>query len=31
LWESISETEIKAGERVKVLEVEGNFLKVVRT
>jgi len=30
LWESISETEIKTGERVKVLEVEGNFLKVVR-
>ena len=30
LWESISETEIKAGERVRVLEVEGNFLKVIQ-
>jgi hypothetical protein len=30
VWESTAEAEIKAGERVKVLEVEGNFLKVVR-
>ncbi len=31
LWESTAEEEIKAGERVRVLEVEGNFLKVVRS
>ena len=31
LWESIAEEEIKAGERVRVLEVEGNFLKVGRS
>lgn len=30
VWEAISEDEIKAGERVKVLEVEGNILKVGR-
>jgi membrane protein implicated in regulation of membrane protease activity len=30
LWESIAEEEIKTGERVRVLEVEGNFLKVGR-
>ena len=31
VWESISDEEIKAGERVKVLAVEGNTLKVGRT
>ncbi len=31
LWESIAEEEIRAGERVRVLEVEGNFLKVGRS
>ncbi|HET9405029.1 MAG TPA: NfeD family protein [Burkholderiales bacterium] len=31
VWESIADEEIKAGERVKVLDVEGNILKVVRT
>jgi hypothetical protein len=31
VWESIADNEIKAGERVKVLEVEGNILKVDRT
>lgn len=31
VWESISEEEIKVGERVKVLDVEGNTLKVGRT
>jgi membrane protein implicated in regulation of membrane protease activity len=31
VWESIADEEIKAGERVKVLEVEGNMLKVGRT
>ena len=31
LWESTAEEEIKAGERVRVLEVEGNFLKVGRS
>ena len=30
LWESIADEEIKAGERVKVMEVEGNILKVRR-
>ena len=30
LWESIAEEEIRVGERVKVLAVEGNFLKVGR-
>jgi membrane protein implicated in regulation of membrane protease activity len=28
VWESIADEEIKAGERVKVLDVEGNILKV---
>jgi membrane protein implicated in regulation of membrane protease activity len=27
-WESIADEEIKVGERVKVLSVEGNILKV---
>jgi len=31
VWESIADEEIKAGARVKVLEVEGNILKVGRT
>ncbi len=31
VWESIAEVEIKAGERIKVLDVEGNILKVGRT
>jgi len=31
VWESIADEEIKAGERVKVLEVEGNILKVGKT
>lgn len=31
VWESIADQEIKAGERVKVLAVEGNILKVGRT
>lgn len=31
VWESIADEEIKAGERVKVLDVEGNVLKVGRT
>lgn len=31
VWESMADEEIKAGERVKVLEVEGNILKVSRT
>ena len=31
VWESIADEEIKAGERVKVLDVEGNLLKVSRT
>jgi membrane protein implicated in regulation of membrane protease activity len=30
LWESIADVEIKVGERVKVLELEGNILKVGR-
>ncbi|OGA48610.1 MAG: hypothetical protein A3F74_22855 [Betaproteobacteria bacterium RIFCSPLOWO2_12_FULL_62_58] len=30
VWESIADEEIKAGERVKVLEVEGSLLKVSR-
>lgn len=30
VWESIADEEIRAGERVKVLEVEGNILKVRR-
>jgi len=29
-WESIADVEIKVGERVKVLDVEGNILKVGR-
>src|SRR5687767_4618613 len=29
-WESIADGEIKVGERVKVLDVEGNILKVSR-
>jgi inner membrane protein len=31
VWESLADGEIKAGERVKVLDVEGNILKVGRT
>jgi len=31
VWDSIAEEEIKTGERVKVLAVEGNFLKVTRS
>jgi len=31
VWDSMADEEIKAGERVKVLEVEGNILKVSRT
>lgn len=31
VWESIADEEIKAGERVMVLEVEGSVLKVSRT
>ena len=31
VWDAIAEEEIKAGERVKVLVVEGNFLKVSRS
>jgi inner membrane protein len=31
VWESIADEEIKVGERVKVLEVEGNILKVGKT
>jgi membrane protein implicated in regulation of membrane protease activity len=31
VWESLADDEIKAGERVKVLDVEGNILKVGRT
>ena len=31
VWESIADQEIKTGERVKVLAVEGNILKVSRT
>jgi len=31
VWESIADVEIKVGERVKVLDVEGNVLKVGRT
>lgn len=31
VWESLADEEIKAGERVKVLDVEGNILKVGRT
>jgi inner membrane protein len=31
VWESIADEEIKAGERVKVLDVEGNILKVEKT
>ena len=31
VWESIADEEIKTGERVKVIEVEGNILKVGRT
>src|SRR5262245_54852190 len=30
LWESIADEEIRVGERVKVLDVEGNILKVGR-
>jgi inner membrane protein len=30
VWESIADEEIKVGERVKVLDVEGNILKVAR-
>ncbi|MBI3919464.1 MAG: NfeD family protein [Betaproteobacteria bacterium] len=31
VWESIADQEIKVGERVRVLDVEGNTLKVDRT
>lgn len=31
LWECIADEEIRTGERVRVLEVEGSFLKVGRT
>jgi membrane protein implicated in regulation of membrane protease activity len=31
VWESVAEEEIRVGERVRVLEVEGNTLKVSRT
>ena len=31
VWESIADEEIKTGERVKVIEVEGNILKVGKT
>jgi len=31
VWESLADEEIKAGERVKVLDVEGNILKVGKT
>ena len=31
VWDSLADDEIKAGERVKVLDVEGNILKVGRT
>ena len=31
VWESIADEEIRTGERVKVLDVEGNILKVGRT
>lgn len=31
VWESVAEIEIRVGERVRVLEVEGNTLKVSRT
>jgi membrane protein implicated in regulation of membrane protease activity len=31
VWESIADEEIKVGERVKVLDIEGDFLKVGRT
>jgi len=30
LWEAIADAEIKVGERVRVLEIEGNILKVGR-
>jgi membrane protein implicated in regulation of membrane protease activity len=30
VWEAIADEEIKTGQRVRVLEVEGNLLKVVR-
>ena len=30
LWEAVADEEIKVGERVKVLEIEGNILKVGR-
>ncbi|HJQ61866.1 MAG TPA: NfeD family protein [Burkholderiales bacterium] len=31
VWESVAEEEIRVGERVRILEVEGNTLKVSRT
>jgi membrane protein implicated in regulation of membrane protease activity len=31
VWESVADEEIKAGERVRVLDVEGNTLKVSRS
>jgi hypothetical protein len=30
LWEAIADAEIRVGERVRVLEIEGNILKVGR-
>jgi membrane-bound ClpP family serine protease len=30
IWESIADEEIRVGERIKVVDVEGNMLKVVR-
>jgi membrane protein implicated in regulation of membrane protease activity len=30
VWEAIADAEIKVGERVRVLEIEGNILKVGR-
>ena len=31
VWEALAEEEIRAGERVRVIDVEGNTLKVART
>jgi len=31
LWDAIADEEIKVGERVKVLEIEGNIVKVGRS
>jgi membrane protein implicated in regulation of membrane protease activity len=30
VWESMADAEIKSGERVRVLDVEGNTLKVIK-